>query len=80
MLDPFFGTGTTGAVAKRLGRKFIGIERDADYVRAAEERIARVVPLSPEAVETVPSKRAEPRVPFGTIIELGILEPGHEAV
>ncbi len=76
VLDPFFGTGTTGAVARRLGRRFIGIERDPDYVRAAEERIARVQPLPPDSLETAPSKRAEPRVPFGAIIELGILEPG----
>lgn len=76
VLDPFFGTGTTGAVAKRLGRKFIGIERDKDYARAAEDRIAKVRPVAPEALETLPSKRAEPRVPFGTILELGILEPG----
>jgi modification methylase len=78
VLDPFFGTGTTGAVAKRLGRKFIGIERDPDYARAAGERIARVTPLAPTALETVPSKRTEPRIPFGTIIELGILEPGQK--
>ncbi|MEQ1653247.1 MAG: DNA methyltransferase [Hyphomicrobium sp.] len=76
VLDPFFGTGTTGAVAKRLGRRFIGIERDADYAKAAEERIAKVMPLPPSANDTLPSKRAEPRVPFGTIIELGILEAG----
>ncbi len=76
VLDPFFGTGTTGAVAKRLGRKFIGIERDPDYARAAEERIARVVPVSRCALETIPPKRSEPRIPFGTIIELGILVPG----
>jgi modification methylase len=76
VLDPFFGTGTTGAVAKRLGRRFIGIERDQDYARAAEERIARVTPLSPSALETQRSKRAEPRVPFGTIVELRLLEPG----
>ncbi len=76
VLDPFFGTGTTGAVAKRLGRRFIGIERDPDYARAAEERIARVRPLSPSALETQRSKRAEPRVPFGTIVELRLLEPG----
>ena len=76
VLDPFFGTGTTGAVAKRLGRRFIGIERDRDYARAAEERIARVTPLSPSALETQRSKRAEPRVPFGTIVELRLLEPG----
>jgi len=76
VLDPFFGTGTTGAVAKRLGRRFIGIERDTDYAKAAEERIAKVVPLAPAALETARSKRAEPRVPFGTILELRLLEPG----
>jgi modification methylase len=76
VLDPFFGTGTTGAVAKRLGRRFIGIERDRDYARAAEERIGAVRPLAASAIEPIKSKRAEPRVPFGTIIELGILAPG----
>jgi modification methylase len=76
VLDPFFGTGTTGAVARRLGRRFIGIERDRDYVRAAEERIARIAPLPPPALETARSKRAEPRIAFGTIIELGLVTPG----
>lgn len=76
VLDPFFGTGTTGAVARRLGRHWIGIERDTDYARAAAERIERMRPLGPQALETARSKRNEPRVPFGTIIELGILEPG----
>jgi modification methylase len=76
VLDPFFGTGTTGAVAKQLGRRFIGIERDSDYARAAEERIAKVRPLSLSALETVRGKRAEPRVPFGTVIELRLIEPG----
>ena len=78
VLDPFFGTGTSGAVAKKLGRRFIGIERDKDYARAAKERIERVQPLSPASLETLKSKRSEPRVPFGTIIELGILEPGQK--
>jgi modification methylase len=76
VLDPFFGTGTTGAAARRLGRRWLGIERDADYAEAARRRIDRVRPLPPSALETARSKRAEPRVPFGTIIELGILEPG----
>ncbi len=76
VLDPFFGTGTTGAVARRLGRKWIGIEREQDYADAATERIAKVRPLPPSSLVTQPSKRNEPRVPFGTIIELGILEPG----
>jgi modification methylase len=77
VLDPFFGTGTTGAVAKRLGRRWLGIERDAAHAEAARERIAKVRPLPPSALETARSKRAEPRVPFGTIVELGILEPGN---
>ena len=76
VLDPFFGTGTTGAVAKRLGRKWIGIERDGEYAAAAERRISRVRSLPPSSLETARSKRSEPRVPFGTIIELGMLEPG----
>ena len=76
VLDPFFGTGTTGAVAKRLGRHFIGIERDADYAKAAHERISKVDVLGDRALDTTRSKRSEPRVPFGAIIELGMLMPG----
>ena len=76
VLDPFFGTGTTGAVAKRLGRRWIGIEADADYAKAATERIAAVEPLSGSALETTRSKRHEPRVPFGTIVDLRMIEPG----
>jgi len=78
VLDPFFGTGTTGAVAKRLGRRFIGIERDPVYAKAARERIAQIEPLPASALETQRSKRSEPRVPFGTIVELGILSPGSQ--
>src|SRR5262247_2546650 len=76
VLDPFFGTGTTGAAAKRLGRRWLGIERDSVYAAAAQERIAGVRPLPAAVLETAKSKRAEPRIPFGTIIELRILEPG----
>lgn len=76
VIDPFFGTGTTGAAARRLRRRFIGIERDPDYVRAAEERIAAVTPLAPGDVTPLPGKRSEPRIPFGTLIELGVLQPG----
>jgi modification methylase len=76
VIDPFFGTGTTGAAARRLRRRFIGIERDPDYVRAAEERVAAVTPLAPGDVLPLSSRRSEPRIPFGTLIELGLLQPG----
>jgi modification methylase len=76
VLDPFFGSGTTGAVAKRLGRRFIGIERDANYVRLARSRIAAVTEIEPDALQVSRSKKAEPRIPFGTLIERGLLRPG----
>ena len=76
VLDPFFGTGTTGAVAKRMGRNWLGIERDSNYIEAAQARIDGIKTLPPSTLDTTRSKRAEPRVPFGTIVELGILEPG----
>jgi len=76
VLDPFFGSGTTGAVAKRLGRRFIGIERDAAYVKLARERIAAVAPGDAETLAVSRSKKAEPRIPFGTLVERGLLPPG----
>ena len=76
VLDPFFGTGTTGAVAKRLGRRFIGVERDGDYVAAARARIASVEPAPASALAVSQGKRAEPRIPFGTLIESGLIAPG----
>ncbi len=78
VLDPFFGTGTTGAVATMLGRRWIGIEREAAYRRAAEARIAQVRRLDAEALEVQGSKRAEPRVAFGVLVERGMLRPGEE--
>src|SRR5215470_8954174 len=76
VLDPFFGTGTTGAVAKRLGRHFIGIEREQAYIDAAEARLAAVEPAPPAAVEISMGKRGEPRVAFGTLVESGLIAPG----
>jgi modification methylase len=78
VLDPFFGTGTTGAVAKRLGRHFIGIERENTYVAGALQRIANVRTLSAEAVETAVAKRQATRVPFGTLVETGLVPAGTE--
>ncbi len=76
ILDPFFGTGTTGAVAKSLGRHFIGIEREAAYRKVAQKRIDNVRRYERDALEVSQSKRAEPRVAFGQIIETGMLRPG----
>lgn len=76
VLDPFFGTGTTGAVAKKLGRHYIGIEREQDYIDVAETRIKDCRPLADEDLKTMTSKKAEPRVPFGTLVENGMIRPG----
>jgi modification methylase len=76
VLDPFFGTGTTGAVAKRLGREWIGCERDGGYIEAALERIELALPLDESAITTMQSPRAAPKVAFGTLIETGWIQPG----
>ena len=76
VLDPFFGTGTTGAVARKLGRRFVGIEREAAYRDVAAARIADARPYAPAALEVAQSKRSLPRVPFGTLVERGLLQPG----
>ncbi len=80
VLDPFFGTGTTGAVAKMLGRRFIGIERENTYINAALKRIAAVKPNSAEIIEITGSKRDAPRVPFGSLVEQGLIRPGTKLV
>jgi len=76
VLDPFFGTGTTGAVARLLGRRFIGIEREARYVSLARDRIAGVLPLGPGALSLSKGARGETRVPFGALVESGLVSPG----
>lgn len=79
VLDPFFGSGTTGAVARRLHRRWVGIERDEQYVRVAAERISQIepAPFDP-ATFAFPRKRARARLPFGTLLERGLLEPGQQ--
>jgi modification methylase len=76
VLDPFFGTGTTGAVAKRLGRHYVGIERETAYIEAASARIAAVTPAPESAVTVSKGKRGEARIPFGTLVEAGLITPG----
>ena len=76
ILDPFFGTGTTGAVAKLLGRHYVGIEQDAGYVELAAERLARVRPIDDVSLLDTPTKRDLKRIPFGWLVERGYLRPG----
>jgi modification methylase len=76
VLDPFFGSGTTGAVAKRLRRDYLGLERERAYAEAAKARIAAIQPLDEEAVATTPSKRSEPRIAFASLVEAGLIAPG----
>src|SRR5262245_4658325 len=76
VLDPFFGTGTTGAVARRLGRHWIGIEREPEDVKVARERIASTLPLDESAMQTVPDKREQPRIAFGLLVESRLVPAG----
>jgi modification methylase len=76
VLDPFFGTGTTGAVARRLGREWIGCEREPAYIEVAEQRIAEALPLDESALTTMQSGRSAPRVAFGQLVETGWIAPG----
>src|SRR5882672_4850700 len=76
VLDPFCGTGTTGAVAKRLRRRFIGVEREASYAKAAEKRLAAVEPLAQASLASFMTAREAPRVPFSALIERGMIAPG----
>jgi modification methylase len=80
VLDPFCGTGTTGAVAKHLGRRFIGFEREAAYAKAAEKRIAEVKPLEAPTLAPFMTARDAPRVPFAALIERGLVSAGAKLV
>ena len=80
VLDPFSGTGTTGAVARRLGRRFIGVERDADYAKAAEKRISAIEPLAEATLAPFMTAREAPRVAFATLVERGLVKPGNHLV
>jgi modification methylase len=80
VLDPFCGTGTTGAVARKLGRRFIGVERDSAYAAAAEKRIAAVEPLPAPALAPFMTAREAPRVAFAALVERGLVCPGAKLV
>ena len=76
ILDPFFGSGTTGAVAKKLGRNYLGIEQDRDYIEIALTRLKKIPEAADHSLLSTPSKKSEPRIPFGWLVERGLLEPG----
>lgn len=79
VLDPFFGTGTTGAVAKKLGRKYIGIEKEISYIQYAQKRLDSIGEITDNTVyESMPSKKTEPRIPFGSVVEHGLIKPGQK--
>ena len=79
VLDPFFGTGTTGAVARRLGRDWIGIERESRYIEVARERIDSTLALDESAMKTMASRATQPKVPFGALVESGHDRAGRDA-
>ncbi|MBL41909.1 MAG: hypothetical protein CMM49_04515 [Rhodospirillaceae bacterium] len=76
ILDPFSGSGTTASVAKRLNRKFIGIEKDINYVMVSKQRLKNISSFDSETLSLTESKKSRPRIPFGQIIESGLLKPG----
>jgi len=78
VLDPFFGTGTTGVVAKKLGRRYIGFEKDKKYIEVAKKRLKCTKKFDAESLSTTANKRSEPRIPFGVLVERGLLRPGQK--
>ena len=76
ILDPFLGSGTTAAVSKKLGRNYFGIEKDKNYCKAAEQRLSETKPIEDDYLDTLQNNRSKPRIPFGSLVELGIIKPG----
>jgi len=76
ILDPFLGTGTTVAVAKKLGRKYFGIEKDKKYFKAANERVDKTKVIEESYLDVLENNKSKPRIPFGSLVELGIIKPG----
>jgi len=76
ILDPFLGTGTTAVVAKKLGRKYFGIERDKKYFETADERINKTKVIKDDYLDIVQNNKSKPRIPFGSLVEMGIIKPG----
>tara|TARA_A100001011_G_scaffold39683_1_gene37458 strand:- start:2526 stop:3605 length:1080 start_codon:yes stop_codon:yes gene_type:complete len=76
VLDPFLGSGTTAVVAKKLDRNYYGIEKEKTYYKAAERRLKNTKPIENDYLDTLQNGRSKPRIPFGSLVELGIIRPG----
>ena len=76
VFDPFLGTGTTAVVAKKLSRNYFGIEKEKKYFKTAKQRLEKTMKIEDHYLDTIKNNRSKPRVPFGSLIEMGILEPG----
>ena len=76
VFDPFLGTGTTAVVAKKLGRNYFGIEKEKKYFEAAKQRLEKTIKIEDHYLDTIKNNKTKPRIPFGSLIEMGILEPG----
>ncbi len=76
ILDPFLGSGTTATVAKKLGRNYFGIEKEKNYFKAAKQRLKNTNPIDDDYLDTLKNNRSKPRIPFGSLVELGIIKPG----
>ena len=76
VMDPFLGTGTSAAVAKKLGRSYFGIERDKNYFKAAQNRVKKTKIIEDDNLDTIENNKSKPRIPFGSLVELGIIKPG----
>ena len=76
ILDPFLGSGTTATVAKKLGRNYYGIEKEKIYFKAAQQRLKKTKPIEDNYLDTLQNNRSKPRIPFGSLVELGIIKPG----
>ena len=76
VFDPFLGTGTTAVVAKKLGRNYFGIEREKKYFNTAKQRLEKTIKIEDHYLDTIKNNKSKPRIPFGSLVELGIVKPG----
>jgi len=76
VFDPFLGTGTTAVVAKKMGRNYLGIEKEKKYFKTAKQRLEKTIKIEEHYLDTIKNNKSKPRIPFGSLIEMGILEPG----